>query len=93
MARSGDFRAPADGMFQPLHPCMAAVAEEGPLRQESFMVAAGRDGCAGRCQGVAELLTGDADHLRTTGPQLAGCDLLPAVGGAADHDAHAIQMY
>ena len=53
------------------------MAEVGPLGQKPFMAMAGRDRDSDRGEGVAELLTGDADHQRTAGTQMSVVDGRP----------------
>jgi|TARA_A100001011_G_scaffold400331_1_gene514166 hypothetical protein len=64
---SGSFGAPVGLAFQSLHPLVTAMAEVGPLGEQPLVTTAGRrcgpDG--GQC--VTKLLTGDANHQRTTG--------------------------
>ena len=61
---SGSFWAPANLMFKALHPLMAAMVQMCALGQESFVAAAGWDGGSVLCQGMPELLAGDANHGR-----------------------------
>ncbi|CRY92392.1 conserved hypothetical protein [Synechococcus sp. WH 8103] len=49
-------------MFKALHPLMAAMVQMCALGQESFVAAAGWNGGSVLCQGMPELLAGDANH-------------------------------
>ena len=60
--RSGGLWAPANLMFKALHPLMAAMVQMCALGQESFVAAAGWNGGSVLCQGMPELLAGDAHH-------------------------------
>ena len=59
---SGSFWAPANLVFKALHPLMAAMVQMCALGQESFVAAAGWNGGSVLCQGMPELLAGDANH-------------------------------
>ncbi|CAE07983.1 hypothetical protein [Parasynechococcus marenigrum] len=59
---SGNFWAPANLVFKALHPLMAAMVQMCALGQESFVAAAGWNGGSVLCQGMPELLAGDANH-------------------------------
>ena len=56
------FGAPADLLFQSLHPPMAAVIEVGSLREALLMLCAGRLGDSCLSQGVLKVLAGEAHH-------------------------------
>ena len=58
----GSFWAPANLVFKALHPLMAAMVQMCALGQESFVAAAGWNGGSVLCQGMPELLAGDANH-------------------------------
>ncbi len=62
ISHQASFWAPANLLFKALHPLMAAMVQMCALGQESFVAAAGWDGGSVLCQGMTELLAGDAHH-------------------------------
>ena len=71
------FWAPANLVFKALHPLMAAMVQMCALGEESFVAAAGWDGGSVLCQGMAELLAGDAHHGRPAWAQRRRGDRAP----------------
>ena len=71
LVRSGCFRTPANLFLQALGPLVAAMVQMRALGEQSLMAAAGGNGGPSRCERVAELLAGDADHQGSAWTQLA----------------------